>query len=150
MTPSDISTSFCQCSGSSFTERNVHDTSEIYWVYFKVLCKTRPESGDVCIRWILLLTLCCHASRRSCVSSLSLPLHVSAAITDNRNVHLWGDASERIFSGRYSPARLHSQDHLTKTARTHCNVVQMRWVHIICSTSILSDRNRVKRDSYSA
>lgn len=43
-----------------------------------------------------------------------LPLHVPAAIIYNKNVNLRGDASERIFSGHYTHARLHSQDHFTE------------------------------------
>lgn len=42
MTVSNISTSVCQCNGSSLAERNAHETSIIFWVYFKALCKKRP------------------------------------------------------------------------------------------------------------
>lgn len=90
-------------------------TPVIFWVYF--WGALHKEASDVatepwCLQLRVLLTFFF-----SCITLRMfpfLPLHVSAAIIHNRNVHLRGDASERIFSGHYRHARLHLKDHFTE------------------------------------
>lgn len=145
MTASDISTSFCQCNGSSFTERNVHDTSIIYWVYFKALCKTRPvtlpESGDVYICWF-----CCWHYVAMCHIVLP-PLSPTAFV--NGNYWQQDCSSERrcISENIYWPL-LTCQTAFPGSLKDWSlrqlknAAMWMRRVYYICVISILSKRNR--------
>lgn len=104
---------------------------------------TLPESGDVCSHWILLLTFFCRASRCPCFPSPSHCMCQRQLFT--AEMFIW----EEMHLREYLVAIIQMPDYIpritllkTKTALTHCGVLQMRWVYYIWAIIILSSRYR--------